>query len=95
MLYVRTASCAPLAVWSQIADKIYLNSVLPPPPRYPSQAAYNLAVANGQAAPMIETNNILKHPTGPEYQLVVGEGEACHISPTEIIAERRRQAHIS
>ena len=24
---------------------------------------------------MIETNNILTHPTGPEYQLVVGEGE--------------------
>lgn len=48
--------------------------VLPPPPRYPSQAAYNLAVANGQAVPMIETNNILSHPTGPEYQLVVGEG---------------------
>ncbi|KAF4634430.1 hypothetical protein G7Y89_g3675 [Cudoniella acicularis] len=48
--------------------------VLPPPPRYPSQAAYNLAVANGQATPMIETNNILSHPTGPEYQLVVGEG---------------------
>ncbi|KAH8684747.1 catabolite repression protein-like protein creC [Tricladium varicosporioides] len=48
--------------------------VLPPPPRYPSQAAYNLAVANGQAAPMIETNNILSHPTGPQYQLVVGEG---------------------
>jgi len=23
---------------------------------------------------MIETNNILTHPTGPEYQLVVGEG---------------------
>jgi len=52
----------------------FLQSVLPPPPRYPSQAAYNLAVANGQAAPMIETNNILTHPTGPEYQLVVGEG---------------------
>lgn len=49
-------------------------SVLPPPPRYPSQAAYNMAVANGQAAPMIETNNILSKPTGPEYQLVVGEG---------------------
>ncbi|RDW85649.1 catabolite repression protein-like protein creC [Coleophoma crateriformis] len=48
--------------------------VLPPPPRYPSQAAYNAAVAAGQAAPMIETNNILSHPTGPEFQLVVGEG---------------------
>jgi hypothetical protein len=59
----------------QIADK-NPTSVLPPPPRYPSQAAYNLAVANGQAAPMIETNNILSHPTGPEYQLVVGEGRS-------------------
>ncbi|RDL37064.1 WD40 repeat-like protein [Venustampulla echinocandica] len=48
--------------------------VLPPPPRYPSQAAYSLAVANGQVTPMIETNNNLSHPTGPEYQLVVGEG---------------------
>jgi len=63
--------CAPSTL--QIADKLPY-SVLPPPPRYPSQAAYNLAVANGQAAPMIETNNLLTHPTGPEYQLVVGEG---------------------
>ncbi|KAB8293802.1 hypothetical protein EYC80_009285 [Monilinia laxa] len=46
--------------------------VLPPPPRYPSQAAYNLAVQNGMAAPMIETNNILKHPEG--LQLLAGEG---------------------
>lgn len=70
---------------SQIADKIHLSSVLPPPPRYPSQAAYNLAVANGQAAPMIETNNILTHPTGPEYQLVVGEGEAWRPSSFQLI----------
>lgn len=53
---------------------IEMFSVLPPPPRYPSQAAYNAAVANGQAAPMIETNNILTRPKGPEFQLVVGEG---------------------
>ncbi|CAD6449317.1 283266b4-bbac-4ae6-b9bb-bf0865ba98e9 [Sclerotinia trifoliorum] len=46
--------------------------VLPPPPRYPSQAAYNLAVQNGMAAPMIETNNLLKHPEG--LQLLAGEG---------------------
>jgi len=59
----------------QITDKNPIPSVLPPAPRYPSQAAYNQAVANGQAAPIIETNNILSHPTGPEYQLVVGEGE--------------------
>ncbi|KAI0199776.1 WD40-repeat-containing domain protein [Astrocystis sublimbata] len=46
-------------------------SVLPPPPRYPTQAAYNAAVAAGHTAPMIETNNIL---TTPEDQFLVGEG---------------------
>ncbi|KAI0459086.1 WD40-repeat-containing domain protein [Xylaria acuta] len=45
--------------------------VLPPPPRYPTQAAYNAAVAAGHAAPMIETNNIL---STPEDQFLVGEG---------------------
>jgi catabolite repression protein CreC len=48
-------------------------SVLPPP-RYPAPTSYNAAVAAGQATPMIETNNALSHPTGPEYHLVVGEG---------------------
>jgi hypothetical protein len=27
------------------------------------------------AGQIIETNNLLTHPTGPEYQLVVGEGD--------------------
>lgn len=45
--------------------------VLPPPPRYPTQAAYNAAVAAGHATPMVETNNILSHP---EDQFLVGEG---------------------
>ncbi|KAI1079927.1 WD40-repeat-containing domain protein [Whalleya microplaca] len=45
--------------------------VLPPPPRYPTQAAYNAAVAAGHATPMIETNNILSHP---EDQFLAGEG---------------------
>ncbi|KAI3324121.1 catabolite repression protein creC [Xylariaceae sp. AK1471] len=45
--------------------------VLPPPPRYPTQAAYNAAVAAGHATPMIETNNIL---SAPEDQFLVGEG---------------------
>lgn len=70
-----------LMSFSSCVNKSYAkssaSSVLPPPPRYPSQAAYNQAVANGQAAPMIETNNILSHPAGPEYQLVVGEGTVC------------------
>ncbi|RYC64141.1 hypothetical protein CHU98_g2075 [Xylaria longipes] len=45
--------------------------VLPPPPRYPTQAAYNAALAAGHVAPMIETNNIL---STPEDQFLVGEG---------------------
>ncbi|KAK2074650.1 hypothetical protein P8C59_008842 [Phyllachora maydis] len=48
--------------------------VLPPPPRYPTQAAYNAAVGAGHVAPMIETNNILSNPSGPEYQFLAGEG---------------------
>ncbi|KAF2452856.1 WD40-repeat-containing domain protein [Lineolata rhizophorae] len=43
--------------------------VLPPPPRYPT-GAFNA----GPGAPVIETNNTLSHPSGPDYQLVVGEG---------------------
>ncbi|KAK4173489.1 WD40-repeat-containing domain protein, partial [Triangularia setosa] len=50
-------------------------SVLPPPPRYPSQpGGYNGISATGGVVPMIETNNILTTPTGPEYQFLVGEG---------------------
>jgi len=43
--------------------------VLPPPPRYP--------VGNYPGLPpgqLIETNNTISHPTGPEHQLVLGEG---------------------
>lgn len=45
--------------------------VLPPPPRYPTQAAYNAAVGAGHIPPMIETNNILSNP---EDHFLVGEG---------------------
>lgn len=48
--------------------------VLPPPPRYPTQASYNAALGAGHIAPMIETNNILSNPSGPDYQFLVGEG---------------------
>lgn len=44
--------------------------MLPPPPRYPA-AGYPGAPGGGQ---LIETNNTLTHPAGPEHQLVVGEG---------------------
>jgi len=49
--------------------------VLPPPPRYPAPGTYNAAIGAGQVAPMIETNNVLTNPSGPEYQFLVGEGE--------------------
>lgn len=45
--------------------------VLPPPPRYPTQAAYNAAIAAGHATPMIETNNVL---STPEDSFQAGEG---------------------
>ncbi|KAF2729441.1 catabolite repression protein creC [Polyplosphaeria fusca] len=44
--------------------------VLPPPPRYPAPG-HPGAPGTG---PLIETNNTLTHPTGPQHQLVVGEG---------------------
>ncbi|OAA61069.1 miro-2-like, mitochondrial GTPase [Niveomyces insectorum RCEF 264] len=40
--------------------------VLPPPPRYPTQMLYNGAYMGGQIVPMIETNNLLTNPTGPD-----------------------------
>lgn len=51
------------------------NSVLPPPPRYPVQNGFNSNATNGLVLPMVETINTLGHPSGPEYQLVVGEGK--------------------
>lgn len=59
-------------------------SVLPPPPRYPSQAAYNAALGAGHIPPMIETNNILSNP---EDQFLVGEGEpffSCCLSASRL-----------
>ncbi|KAK4043144.1 hypothetical protein C8A01DRAFT_43925 [Parachaetomium inaequale] len=47
--------------------------VLPPPPRYPTGPGYN-GLPAGTPMPMIETNNILSNPSGPEYQFLVGEG---------------------
>ncbi|KAL7622343.1 hypothetical protein AAE478_007847 [Parahypoxylon ruwenzoriense] len=56
---------------NKLAPSPIIFSVLPPPPRYPTQAAYNAAVAAGHATPMIETNNILSNP---EDQFLAGEG---------------------
>lgn len=46
-------------------------SVLPPPPRYPNG---NLYTGMPGAPGLLETNNTLEHPSGPEFQLVAGEG---------------------
>ncbi|KAH6618100.1 WD40-repeat-containing domain protein [Chaetomium sp. MPI-SDFR-AT-0129] len=48
--------------------------VLPPPPRYPTGPGGYNGLPAGTPVPMIETNNILTTPSGPEYQFLVGEG---------------------
>ncbi|EHK44238.1 uncharacterized protein TrAtP1_008746 [Trichoderma atroviride] len=45
--------------------------VLPPPPRYPA-GAYGVGL--GGVVPLIETNNTLSNPSGPEFRFLVGEG---------------------
>lgn len=50
-------------------------SVLPPPPRYPGGGAYHPGAGLAGIVPLIETNNTLSNPTGPEWQFLVGEGE--------------------
>ncbi|KAG9254696.1 WD40-repeat-containing domain protein [Emericellopsis atlantica] len=45
--------------------------VLPPPPRYPINGAYGNGI---NMVPVIETNNTLSHPDGPDSQFLVGEG---------------------
>ncbi|ATY66568.1 catabolite repression creC [Cordyceps militaris] len=48
-------------------------SVLPPPPRYPGVGGYGAAGLGG-IVPLVETNNTIDKPTGPEWQFLVGEG---------------------
>lgn len=47
----------------------------PPPPRYPGTAGVG-PWGSGMpgSVPIIETNNTISHPTGPEHQFSVGEG---------------------
>lgn len=53
-----------------------LPSVLPAPPRYPTQPhnAHTSSAPRGMAATLVESSNNISHPTGPEFQLAVGEG---------------------
>lgn len=55
--------------------------VLPPPPRYPA-GAYGVGL--GGVVPLIETNNTLSNPTGPEYQFLVGEGRSKPMRPRRL-----------
>ncbi|POR31494.1 Putative catabolite repression protein creC [Tolypocladium paradoxum] len=50
-----------------------LHSVLPPPSRYPAGGPYHPGGITG-IVPMIETNNTISNPIGPEWQFLVGEG---------------------
>ncbi|KAI5778172.1 WD40-repeat-containing domain protein [Geopyxis carbonaria] len=46
----------------------------PPPPRYPNgMSPWGTGIPGGPI-PIIETNNTIGHPKGPEYQFSVGEG---------------------
>ncbi|KAL2001913.1 hypothetical protein VTN02DRAFT_1008 [Thermoascus thermophilus] len=45
----------------------------PPPPRYVVPLAYAAGASNGMAVPVVETNNVIKHPEGG-CPLQVGEG---------------------
>lgn len=51
-----------------------LGSVLPPPPRYPTAQIASSPNGTTINSPLIEMSNVLTHPSGPEYQLSVGEG---------------------
>ncbi|EPE10384.1 catabolite repression protein crec [Ophiostoma piceae UAMH 11346] len=48
--------------------------VLPPPPRYPTQMMYGGGYMGNQMMPLIETNNVLSRPKGPDCQFLAGEG---------------------
>lgn len=63
--------CSSLRFAQRLATDHY--SVLPPPPRYPIGGPYGATGITG-IVPMIETNNTISNPTGPEWQFLVGEG---------------------
>ncbi|KAL9029659.1 MAG: hypothetical protein Q9196_002125 [Gyalolechia fulgens] len=46
----------------------------PPPPQLPQHVIYNPHALGGMTTIALDTSNTIGHPTGPEYQLAVGEG---------------------
>lgn len=73
-----------------------IQSVLPPPPRYP--ITQTTTAPNGQTngQTVLEMSNVLTHPSGPEFQLSVGEGQnpLSRLSPVpNTLSYTIRQAH--
>ncbi|KAL8716059.1 MAG: hypothetical protein Q9225_006255 [Loekoesia sp. 1 TL-2023] len=54
--------------------------VLPPPPR-PPQHVYNPNVPSGMTTIALDTSNTIGHPSGPEFQLAVGEDDVHLATP--------------
>lgn len=52
-----------------------IQSVLPPPPRYPITQTTTSPNGQTNTQTVMEMSNVLTHPSGPEFQLSVGEGQ--------------------
>lgn len=52
-----------------------IQSVLPPPPRYPITQTTTSPNGQTNGQTVLEMSNVLTHPIGPEFQLSVGEGQ--------------------
>jgi len=64
--------------WNYILTDLR-RSVLPPPSsKNTTEAQYRAAFGQHTPVPYIESNNTIANPTGPEYQLLVGEGAPRH-----------------
>ncbi|KAI4186584.1 MAG: hypothetical protein LQ346_005655 [Caloplaca aetnensis] len=68
---------------------------LPPPPPIPPQHVYNLNLPGGMATIALDTSNTIGHPSGPEYQLAVGEGSTRSNLATYSIKESERESRSS
>ncbi|KAL8941324.1 MAG: hypothetical protein Q9216_002309 [Gyalolechia sp. 2 TL-2023] len=51
----------------------------PPPPRLPQHVVYNTNAPGGMTTIALDTSNTIGHPSGPEYQLAVGEALAAGV----------------
>ena len=56
-----------------------IQSVLPPPPRYPITQTTTGSNGQNNGHNVLEMSNVLTHPSGPEFQLSVGEGQYSYL----------------